>query len=283
MNEGKQVRKAHNLKSLVGQKFGNLIVLERVENNKHGKAMWLCQCDCGNRIKVVGCDLRNGHTSSCGCLQKRRATETNKLTKTKDDILGHRFGKLIAVEKLTGANGYLVYKCVCDCGGEKLVTESSDLRNGRVKSCGCMTVKHGKTDTRLYTILRCIKERCLSDKHEAYSRYGGRGITVCDEWLDKDNGFINFYNWAMENGYEEGLSIDRIDNNGNYEPSNCRWATPKQQANNTRTNVYFTRNGITCTAKQFSEKFGVPYHKVLRCYHKYGNNAVDMLLKESNQ
>ena len=285
MNEQqeKPAKKAHNFKDLTGQKFGSLTVIKRVENNKHGKAMWLCRCKCGNELKVLGNDLRNGHTSSCGCLQKKRTAETNRLTKTRDDILGHRFGKLVAVEKLTDANGHLVYRCKCDCGGEKLVTESADLRNGRIKSCGCLTVKHGLTGTRIYNIWGCMKERCYKTYHGGYHNYGGRGIRVCDEWLDEDTGFINFYNWAMANGYRDDLSIDRINTNGNYEPSNCRWATVKQQQNNMRTNVYLERNGVRCTAKQFSERFNIPYHVVLKRYHEYGNDTVEVLMKEFSE
>lgn len=102
-----------------------------------------------------------------------------------------------------------------------------------------------------------MKNRCYNPKNKHYKDYGGRGITVCDEWLDKKNGHKNFWNWALENGWKEKLSIDRIDVNGNYEPSNCRWATPKEQANNRRNNAYITIHGATKTAQEWAEQIGI--------------------------
>ena len=132
-----------------------------------------------------------------------------------------------------------IYKCgFC---GTNFKANTNDINRGYIKSCGCYNKRrvsethktHGKRHTRLYKIWINIKDRVLNPKNKRYSDYGGRGITLCDDWK---NDFMSFYTWAMENGYEEnkGLSIDRIDNDGNYEPSNCRWATQTIQTRNQR-------------------------------------------------
>lgn len=167
----------------------------------------------------------------------------------------------------------IVYKCVCDCGNIKFTTGKL-LRNGECKSCGCIKSKgnhttHGKTHTRLYSIYRKIKQRSYNTKDGAYPNYGGRGIHICDEWL---HDFQTFYNWSMENGYKDNLTIDRIDVNGNYEPSNCRWVDRKTQNNNTRRNVHITYNGKTQTISQWSEELNIKYSTIQDRYHKGWND-----------
>lgn len=111
-------------------------------------------------------------------------------------------------------------------------------------------------NSRYYSIWRGMKRRCYEESNKDYVRYGGRGIRVCDEWLDKDCGFINFYKWAVSNGYDNSLTLDRIDVNGNYEPGNCRWVTVKQQNVNTRVNRYITYNGETKALSLWAEQYG---------------------------
>lgn len=186
-------------------------------------------------------------------------------------MIGKKFGKLTVLEECKERNKHRqkVYKCQCDCGNIAYV-RGYKLRSGYTKSCGCLrhekyAIKHGKRHTRLYTIWLNMKDRCCNKNTPSYKNYGARYINVCDDW---QHDFMNFYNWAMDNGYQEGLTIDRIDNNKGYSPDNCHWTTPKQQCNNKRNNVYLTYNGKTQTMMQWSEELNIPYYTIKTRHHK---------------
>ena len=190
---------------LTGQKFNKLTVISRVESRRQpsGKLVtyWKCKCECGKTTEVKACDLKNGHTVSCGCSHIQQAKQQAK-TMSKNNIL------------------------------------------------------HGKSNTRLYHIYNGMFNRCYKEKHKFYKNYGGRGIKICDEWL---NNFMTFYNWAINNDYQDNLTIDRINNDGNYEPNNCRWQTIKEQANNRRTNQMYEYKGKKQSLKEICNELHLNY------------------------
>lgn len=195
------------------------------------------------------------------------------------DLAGVRMGNLVAIRPAgySDKNKNVMWVCRCDCGNEITVRAWHYLHGG-MYSCGCSRatgVKKTRNDygenrkhaKRLLGIWEAMKTRCYKNNGSyLYSRYGGRGIKVCDEWLDS---FMNFFDWAMNNGYEENLTIDRVDVDGDYEPNNCRWATRSEQSNNTTTNRNITYKGETRTLAEWSRILDVPYGR-LRARLKYG-------------
>lgn len=187
---------------LTGKRFNRLTIIKRVENNRFGKVCWLCECDCGNEVIVESQNIRTNHTKSCGCLNMEQRSKTGK-----------KYGRL------KGRENGLKQKNI-----------------PKIKNRKYPQIPYDETFKRIHNIYGHMLNRCYNEKRPRYKNWGGRGIKVCDEWK---NDFLTFYKWAVEHGFDATIpwyncTIDRINNDGNYEPNNCRFATAKQQRNNQR-------------------------------------------------
>lgn len=194
---------------------------------------------------------------------------------------GMVFGKLTIKErKGSSKDGCMVFLCICECGNS-IETVSSYLKTGSRSNCETCRQKlvldnirkvsiknktHGMTNTRLYNIWRKIKDRCNNPNNSKYHIYGGRGITYHLEWRK----FEPFLHWALSNGYSNNLTIDRINTNGDYSPSNCRWVPTKIQANNRRNNIKIRYLGEERTISEWSDYLDIPFSRINRRYHQYG-------------
>lgn len=184
--------------------------------------------------------------------------------KLRNDLTGRKFGRLKVIEFSHSKNRRSYWLCLCSCGNKKAI-RSDQLTGGRTKSCGCLNIdklklgrnhSHGYSKTKLYAVYYAMRARCYSKTNKDFNRYGGRGIKICEEWLGKE-GFLTFRSWALQNGYKEGLSIDRIDVDGDYEPNNCRWVDFKTQSRNKSNNRKIKINGIEKCLIEWCESFGI--------------------------
>jgi len=236
-------RERSKIKIEIGSVFGLLTVIEPAGVSKNGHKLWKCRCSCpdANEIIAFATNLRKeNHTTSCGCEGKRISSATGRgRQKVK---FGDRFGRLIvishAVYERPGQPAKFMCRCDCDENGERdhLVTAVS-LLLGHTGSCGCLATEsrsesnktHGMSRTRLHNTWKGMKQRCTNHSQN-YTDYSGRGITLCTEW----GNFEPFMEWALANGYQDDLEIDRKDNEGNYCPENCRWVDRVTNINNQR-------------------------------------------------
>ena len=254
---------------ITGQRFGRLTVIAHAGSDKHKQSLWLCQCDCGNVVTLPKTNLRNG-TKSCGCLWKERTCAQGEkhpaylhgqskrhLMKTWSIMIQRCTNRKNQKYKIYGGRGITVcqewrndfstfMRWAMENGYQKgLCLCRLDTRgNYEPSNCAWCTKEvlyktnssqsprtHGKSHTRIWDHWMNMKSRCYCKTNPAFRSYGGRGITVCEEW---QNDFQSFYDWAMANGYQDNLFINRIDNDKGYSPDNCRWATQKQQIKNRR-------------------------------------------------
>lgn len=253
---------------LAGKSFGELtVVRDTGERHKNGSYIWECKCSCGKIITVPTHVLKG--QKSCGCKARRL-----------EDLTGRKFGKLTAIS-ISGksSRGRIMWDCICDCGNETIVS-ANNLKSSQVISCGCAYYSsnktHGMSNTKLYDEWTLMKYRCSYKGSSSYKNYGARGITVCKEWLDD---FMNFYNWAMKNGYREGLSLERKDVNGNYCPENCCWIEKKEQANNKTTTIRIEYNGKIQNLKQWCDELGMNYKRVHNRMNKLGYSFEEAITK----
>ena len=205
------------------------------------------------------------------------------------DLTGQVFGRLTVIKRIENKvynnnRSKVQWLCMCNCDEGNFAKVTADsLLSGGTTSCGCLRdelkrskdnkyVKHGLAHDRLYKILDGMKQRCYNPNHMHYDNYGGRSIIICDEWLNKENGFITFYDWANNNGYSDELSIDRINSDGIYEPDNCRWATPKQQQNNTSYNINVIYHNNAIPVNNIVDMIGISPSAL---YHRYRNGDRD--------
>ena len=210
-------------------------------------------------------DLRKGRVSSCGCLKSEMTRKRN--AERLIDILGQRFGRLIVVGHEEGAR----WRCECDCG-IKIICLSHNLRSGGSQSCGCLmrelaservyATTHGMTDTREWGSWRGMHKRCYDPKATGYKNYGGRGVVVCERWKSFENFFEDMGVRPKE------TTLDRIDNNGNYEPNNCRWATWVEQSRNRRNTRYIEFEGEVTTFWALAELVDISPGTLWRRYQR---------------
>ena len=232
---------------MTGRVFGRLTIVELdPQRTCQGTARWQCQCACGRTVVKVGGSLRRGGVKSCGCLPNRHHPR---------DLSGQRFGRLLVIERTPKAYPFH-WSCRCDCG-RMVVVSGSNLKN--TKSCGCwgLEVQRERTKnrvagTREHTSWSLARGRCFDESNKAYHYYGGRGITMCERWRNSFAAFVEDMGPCPP-----GLSIDRIDNEKDYEPGNCRWADDFTQANNRRGNRRLTFAGRTMTVSQWSRVVGI--------------------------
>lgn len=211
----------HKIKDYSGKKFLKITTLrfDHVHTTPSGFFVdyWVFKCFCGKEFVADIKAVKSGKISSCGCLKKEK------------DIAGVKFNKLTAIKSV--GNHKWLFKCEC---GKEVIVNKSRVVCGYTKSCGCLvknngTRTHNMTKTRIYKIWNGIKRRCMTPTCNTYKNYGAKGIIICDEWKTD---FLNFYNWSICNGYNDKLTIDRINNKLGYSPQNCRWVDYKEQERN---------------------------------------------------
>ena len=250
---------------MIGQRFGRLEIIGYAGRNKRNRKVWICKCDCGNTKEINQDDLKSGRVNSCGCLRKEKAASLNY-----KDLTGMKFGEWNVISRgHTDKSKKIHWLCECSCGNRSEVSANSLLSGNSTKCIECSAkekakkcIKHGKSKDRIYNIYRGMKSRCLNKNNYSYSHYGERGIKVCDEWLG-ETGFKNFYDWAMNHGYSDELSIDRINVDGNYDPNNCRWATKDEQQCNKTNSILIEYKGEKKTVAEWAKIYGINYYTLL--------------------
>lgn len=249
------------------ERFGNLLVIDRAKSVASGAA-WMCRCDCGAIISVAASNLKRGQTSCFECASAAK----------REDLTGKKFGRLTAVSFAGSKLSKPRWLCVCECGSETIVVAGS-LTAGNTQSCGCLgierrtqsVVTHGMTKHPLYDAWVNMKQRCQNEAHKHYSRYGGRGIRVCERW----ESFQAFAD-DMQPTWVKGLTLEREDVNGHYEPSNCTWVTRQQQAQNKEKTIKVELDGQTYTLPELAEKYSINQHSLWNRW-KVGKRGSDLV------
>lgn len=184
------------------------------------------------------------------------------------NLLGQKFGRLTVISQAPNRGKLTQWKCICSCGSIVFV-DTQSLRKGHTKSCGCLRYDfpksfntiHGQSSSPIYRIWSGMRKRCNNKNCHQYKDYGGRGVSVCKEW---SNNFKAFYDWAIHNGYKQGLTIDRIDVNGNYCPSNCRWVNMKAQNRNKRNTIRVNGESLSVICERLNLNYYTIHSRIAK-------------------
>lgn len=247
----------YHINDYIGKRYGHLIVIGKTENSSIPNAFDF-KCDCGKIVSYAPDRVISGRQKSCG-----KCVFSNKPSYPRFDIaeyIGKKKNKLtvVGLADKSPADKKWYIKCVCDCGNTVEVLPYQ-FEKGIIKSCGCLrknspNYKDGRTKHSLYSLWKTMIDRCENPEHHKYKQYGLRGIKVCSEWHD----FWCFVRWSDSiGGRPQGYTLDRINNNGNYEPSNCRWATSKQQSHNRTSNKIIEYNGVSKPLCEWANDLGI--------------------------
>lgn len=197
------------------------------------------------------------------------------------DLVGQVFGRLTVIERAGSPNNNARWKCRCECGRFSIVY-GMDLRRAKQVSCGCLQTerrfKHGMAQTRVYRVWMQMRERCSNPNHKSWANYGGRGIKVCDEWMESFESFI-----ADMGQRPDGYWLERNNNNRGYSKDNCQWVTPRAQQNNKRTNRLLEIDGITKTFMEWSREYGVPWTTIRARIERYGFDPKSAVMSPRQQ
>lgn len=254
--------KTPRIECLIGNKYGHLTILGLANTEQPIKYL-SCLCDCGNQTIKPQFKVLNGTVTTCG------------KCKFKLVQIGDKYGKWCVVGSSIKSHGRIKWLCQCSCEKHTIrYVDEYTLKSGKSTCCGCgkrqiiipkSRCKYNEDEKRLYRIWQKMKERCNNPSNKDFKDYGARGICICNEW---DNNFENFKDWALANGYDNSLSIDRIDVNKKYEPSNCRWVNQLTQCNNKRNNICFEYEGVVHTATEWGRILNINPNNMYRYYHK---------------
>lgn len=253
--------------NIAGERYGALVALYDTGQKINGATAWMFQCDCGNKKMLPINNVRYGAIKSCGCYINKKLPKKRKQRVQVGDV----FGELIVVQVMGQSDNDAHYqsKVRCTCGNV-FTTRDTFLICGKRTCCPqCSNLKqqtHGLSDTPIFHLWQGMKSRCNNPNDKQYKDYGGRGICVCDEWINNSDAFIE---WAVQNGYKEGLQIDRKDVNGNYEPSNCRFITQVENARNRRNTIRIHYEGELMTIGEIAEITGLESTLIYQRIHKF--------------
>ena len=243
------------LSDLTGTKFGRLTVLGP-SFRKNNRTYCLCVCECGTQKEIQEFLLKIGNTLSCGCLRREKIAIANNRPKPDRPpikLIGKKFSRLTLISYFKVGRRYC-WLCNCDCG-TTITADQSNIVSGNTKSCGCYRIAPRLRDINKaeYSTWKSIRRRCLSPNDPAFHYYGARGIKICQRWRS----FRTFLEDMRPR--PPGTWIERTDNDGDYDPGNCRWATPAEQSKNKRSNISVSFNGRTMILKDWSAHIGINY------------------------